>query len=503
MRFGFIESCHQRYFVIDDAGRRVPRQPNCSTLPLNGRKPQIFGQRTETKECRFRFSPRTERIHAMTTQEIDNYIALVSSMLRLNKLQREEIGSELRDHLATRVEALTDAGYSHEDAVRMSLEEFGDAAGLAVQFVSVVNQHRKRWMMRFATFSIAGVFCLIIGAMAMWPKDARFGGPERGVAQEGNDPFAKTERKNDDPFAKSKKSNDDPFAKSPIKKNNDPFAKQNKTVRRAKKGSQENEFSKTRKRNAETEKVLDRVVDLNFKDTEFSVFTGEIEKLYGVQIYTTQSAHDEGLAKDDIINLSFNSLRLRTVLTTFLDEYDCTFIVRDGMIVIGTRDHCPFAVQTFNCQRILQLMPKIAYVAGGGGFGGPGQKLRPQKSGKESAGAAGGGDATGGDFSGGSTGGGGPSGVGGGGGSFGGSVGTHPLTGLLGGGTVDPDKQQKIVELLERMVAPDSWDSTEGLGSMEFAGEILVVRQHGPQLHQIGQVLDDLQTLLQKQYPNK
>ena len=111
----------------------------------------------------------------MTTREIENYIALVSSMLRLSKSQREEIGTELRDHLDTRVEALTEAGYSREDAVRVSLEEFGDAAGLAVQFVNVVNQHRKRWMMRFATFSIAGVFCLIIGAMAMWPKDARFG----------------------------------------------------------------------------------------------------------------------------------------------------------------------------------------------------------------------------------------------------------------------------------------------------------------------------------------
>ena len=405
------------------------------------------------------------------TREIENYITLVSSMLRLSKTQREEIGTELRDHLDTRVEALTEAGYSREEAVRMSLEEFGDAAGLAVQFVSVVHEHRKRWMMRFATFSIAGIFCLIIGAMAMWPKDARFGGPQKGIAQE--DPFAKN----------STKKNNDPFAG---KKVTEPAAQQKAQKKAA--ASDENEFAKVRKRNAMAEKVLDTVIDLEHDETPWGEVLTEISDKYGVHIYLGANAEDAGLGSEELVTLNFKKVRLRTILTTFLKQHDFTFVVQDGMIVIDENSHCPYAVKTFNCQKILELMPQTARVSGGGGNRGGGLKGPAKKSGGGLP------------SSGGGTGGSAGAGIGG----TVGIGGDVDVLSLLGGNTgVDPEKQLKIISLLEKMVAPDSWDTTNGAGSMEFAGEILIIRQHGPQLHQVGQVLDDLQTLLQKQYPDE
>ena len=111
----------------------------------------------------------------MTNQEFENYLALVSRMLRLNHGQTEQIGSELRDHLESRVTELIELGVSHREATTQALEEFGDASALARQFQEISQSFRRRWIMRFATFSIAGSFVIAVLIMAMWPSSARFG----------------------------------------------------------------------------------------------------------------------------------------------------------------------------------------------------------------------------------------------------------------------------------------------------------------------------------------
>lgn len=58
----------------------------------------------------------------------------------------------------------------------------------------------------------------------------------------------------------------------------------------------------------------------------------------------------------------------------------------------------------------------------------------------------------------------------------------------------------ELISLIERMVSPDSWVSSNGEGRLEFAGNILIVRQRGHELHQVGQFLDDLGTELKKQH---
>ena len=65
----------------------------------------------------------------MSNEEFENYLALVSRLLRLNRSQREMIRNEMRDHLETRVEEMVDSGVDRKDAIRSALEEFGDAAG--------------------------------------------------------------------------------------------------------------------------------------------------------------------------------------------------------------------------------------------------------------------------------------------------------------------------------------------------------------------------------------
>ena len=91
----------------------------------------------------------------MSEREFENYLILVGRLLRLTPAQRDAVADELHDHLQERLEVLTARGVSRDDAVRIALEEFGDAAGLAGEFSEIVRGRKKRWMMRVTTGTIA------------------------------------------------------------------------------------------------------------------------------------------------------------------------------------------------------------------------------------------------------------------------------------------------------------------------------------------------------------
>ena len=114
----------------------------------------------------------------MSDREFEHYLALLTRLLRLGGKQREKIAGELRAHLEDRLEELLARGVSREEAVRRALEEFGDAAGLAAEFVSLSRNRRRRWLMRLTTFSVAATVLLAAGLAIVWP--GRNAGP--GVA---------------------------------------------------------------------------------------------------------------------------------------------------------------------------------------------------------------------------------------------------------------------------------------------------------------------------------
>src|SRR5437763_7272870 len=105
----------------------------------------------------------------MSDHEFDNYLTLLSRLLRLSGKQRDQISDELRAHLEDRLEELKARGVSHEAAVRQALEEFGDAAGLAGQFVAISRNRKRRWLVRLTTFSVAATLLLAAGIVVFWP----------------------------------------------------------------------------------------------------------------------------------------------------------------------------------------------------------------------------------------------------------------------------------------------------------------------------------------------
>jgi hypothetical protein len=144
----------------------------------------------------------------MSDHEFENYLTLIGRLLRLSSSQREAIGEELRDHFESRLAELVESGLSHHEAVRLALEEFGDAAGLAAQFSEVSQTRKRRLVMRCTVGSVAALAAAIVIAMASWPEQQAGLVMERAGAQTAekqkeekpaiparDEAFAETERK--------------------------------------------------------------------------------------------------------------------------------------------------------------------------------------------------------------------------------------------------------------------------------------------------------------------
>ena len=298
----------------------------------------------------------------MSEQEIDNYITLMCSLLRLGSAQREQIGNELRDHLETRVQKLLDAGVERDEAVSTALAEFGDAAGLAIQFLSVVRHNRQRWIMRFATFSTIGMFLVLVLAFAMWPQNARFGGPDRSVAQEDSE-TSSIPSFNTNPFPPEQSqslpssSKFDATVESTSNPGNQPA---NST------------FARLRDRDQEIESALDSIVDLKYSDAEWRNVCFDLANNYGVPIHMLDSGLDF-LPDDELVSFQFKQVSVRTALELLLEKHDLTYSVKNGMLLVAEPDSCPLVVRTFDCSKLLQMLPDLPQggsSSGGGGFSG-------------------------------------------------------------------------------------------------------------------------------------
>jgi hypothetical protein len=97
----------------------------------------------------------------MPEREFELYLSVLSRMLRLNEQQKDAISDELRDHMEERFEELVRSGMNRDDAIRQALDEFGDAAGLAVDFTNVSRKRIRRIVMR-STVAVASLVAVCV-----------------------------------------------------------------------------------------------------------------------------------------------------------------------------------------------------------------------------------------------------------------------------------------------------------------------------------------------------
>ena len=146
-------------------------------------------------------SPQIAELTAMSEQEFELYLKLLSRCLNLTPGQREQIADELRDHLEQRLEELAQAGVPREKAVVQALDEFGDAAVLAGNFATVARLKRRRFLMRLSLGSVGALTAALLIAFAFWPENRAVRGHERIVAQEKPIPAPPAAQKPGEPNA--------------------------------------------------------------------------------------------------------------------------------------------------------------------------------------------------------------------------------------------------------------------------------------------------------------
>ena len=128
----------------------------------------------------------------MPEREFELYLSVLSRLLRLNPQQKDSIADELRDHVEERFEALVRSGIPRDAAIRQALDEFGDAAGLAVDFTAVSKKRIRRLIMRStaaATALIAVVAFFMANFAPVQPGGPALLGPAVASAQ-GDKPEA-------------------------------------------------------------------------------------------------------------------------------------------------------------------------------------------------------------------------------------------------------------------------------------------------------------------------
>ncbi len=393
----------------------------------------------------------------MSKSEFDQYIALLSGLLRLSPTQREEIATELRDHLEERLGELLDQGMSRDKAIKIALEEFGDAAGLAGNFAQIFRRQRRRWMMRMTLGTAATIAAIAMMTSAFWPEGRPGPSPQRLVAQD------KAQR------AKSRSAR----------------------------------LSPTREEvDLRTEANLRERVDVDYIDLAFAEVLEQLGSQADLQFYIKVMAlEDLGIAADFPITISLKNVSVETALELILEQGELTYMIRDGVIIITTTEDAESVaeVRVYNCRDLLEqyVDPStdmhgeagIYMDEGGAGMGMSSEsdeKESPPKKKQRKRGKADNEDKREdqsslqripievlAQFGGG--------GMGGGGMGGGMHVPRRPLT-----------REEQLMKIITTAVEPDSWEEVGGPGTIgEFDGMIVI--RHSSRVHlQVEEVLQML-----------
>ena len=246
----------------------------------------------------------------MSDREFENYLALLTRLLRLGGKQREQIAGELRAHLEDRLSELMASGMPRDEAVRLALEEFGDAAGLAASFVSVSRNRRRRWLMRLTTFSVAATVLLAAGLAIFWP--GRNAGP--GVAMV--------------------------------------------SAQVAKRTGEKVAETRTEAGNPDVAQALNRRMDIHYRETPLKDVAAHLTTETGVTFHLKAKKLEEAsVSPDTPMTCQFRNIRLSTFLELMLDELELTYVEKDGLILITTPEDAEskMDIRVYDCRDLLAM----------------------------------------------------------------------------------------------------------------------------------------------------
>lgn len=85
-------------------------------------------------------------------------------------------------------------------------------------------------------------------------------------------------------------------------------------------------------------KALEEPADFAYDETPWNEIEEELEDKYKINIVLTVSARDDSLAEDDPVTATFTGIRLKNALRQMLAEKNATFVVKDEVLMIISKD---------------------------------------------------------------------------------------------------------------------------------------------------------------------
>lgn len=232
----------------------------------------------------------------MSSDEFDNYLALMCGLLRLSKEQREAIAGELRDHLQAHVRDLVCRGMPRDDAIRRALEDLGDAATLAASFRAVSGWRRRRLAMRIAIGSLTGALMIAVGLM-FWQPQAHRGGA--AVAQNTGTPGGAS--------GGSLAGGAGSFAEG--------------------------------EENARVRSRLSQPVDMSFEEMSLQDVLEFVQTTFGVQVYVDQnSIQQTGVDLSTPVRFKLNAIPLEMGLDLIFKQLGLGYQLRSGVLIVASKE---------------------------------------------------------------------------------------------------------------------------------------------------------------------
>ncbi|MBW3597656.1 MAG: permease prefix domain 1-containing protein [Planctomycetes bacterium] len=265
----------------------------------------------------------------MSEREFETYLTLLCRLLRLDAAQREAIARELRDHLEERLAELKARGVDREEAVRVALAEFGDAAGLAAEFSWISRNLRRRWLVRATLGSMMAAAAAVLAALAMWPDGRTGPAPATAVAQQPANGAAEASAAPETAEAEA------------------------------------------------PEDILSRRLDAEFIETPLADVLAFLADSVGGQVYVSRKQLDDAaISLDAPVTLSLKSVRVDMLLDLLLDQVDegLAYVVRDGIVIVSTLEDLEGTaeVRVYNVRDLIKLSAASAGMEGMMGAGGYG-----------------------------------------------------------------------------------------------------------------------------------
>jgi hypothetical protein len=246
----------------------------------------------------------------MSDREFDNYLTLLAGLLRLDGKQRQAIAEELRSHLEDRLDELTAGGVSREEAVRQALAEFGDAAGLAGQFVAISQHRKRRWLMRLTTFSVAATLLVAASLALLWPGRNAAPGAASVAAQDAKE---------------DSKKPDNQQRQSP---------------------------------EPTLEERLNQRIDFKVVEIPLHQVFEDLGDQTGIQfVLKLKKLEEASVSRDTPVTKSLKRVRVSTLLELMLEDLELRYVDRDGLVLITTPEDAESRLQihVYDCRDLLAM----------------------------------------------------------------------------------------------------------------------------------------------------